>query len=167
MTTAALPSVDWIHLRIGDTDLTVTPSPGIELRLIVEPVPDERAYDVLDSPRPAALQVHVDLIPVADPSGLSLEAVARCESMAARFAAQLGPDASALTLLTPLREFSLEAALAGEGVPYNRVSIPRLTLKPFEAPLLDEDQPLPGVRVFTATARADDDGSQYVLTRDA
>src|SRR3954454_1440055 len=112
MTTAALPSVDWIHLRIGDTDLTVTPSLGIELRLIVEPVPDDRAFDLLDMPRPAPLQVHVDLIPADGSSGLSSEAVARCESMAARIASQLGAGASTLA---PLEEFSLEAALAGEG----------------------------------------------------
>jgi hypothetical protein len=162
MTTAALPSVDWIHLTVGDTDLTLAPSPGIQLRLIVEPVPDDRPFGLLDAPRPAALQVHVDLIPVDSPSGPLAEAVARCESMAARLAAQLGANDPPLA---PLREFSLEGALAGERMPYNRVSIPRLTLKPTGPPLLDEDQPLPGVRVFTATARPDADGSQYVLTR--
>ena len=164
MTTAALPSVDWIHLTIGDTDLTVAPSPGIQLRLTVEPVPDDTSFGLLDPPRPAALQVCVDLIPGDGPTGLSAEAVARCESMAARLAVQLGATASPLAAL---KEFSLEAAFVGEGAPYNRVSIPRLTLKPSGPPILDEDQPLPGVRVFTATARAGADGSQYVLTSKA
>ena len=162
MTTAALPSVDWIHLAIGDDRIDLTPAPGIQLRLIVEPVPDDRPFGVLDKPRPGELRVSVDLIPAAGPQMSWADAVAACESMAARLAAQLGATASPLT---PLREFSLEAALGGEGVPYNRVSVPRLTIKPSGLPLLDEDQPLPGVRVFTATARSDAEGVQYVLTR--
>ena len=162
MTTAVSPSVDWIRLTIGNDDLTLTPSPGIQLRLLVDLVPDERSFGLLDSPRPATLQVRVDLIPGSGPTGLSAKAVAQCESMAVRLAAQLGANASPLA---PLKEFSLEAALAGEGVPYNRVSIPRLTLKPSGPPLLDEDQPLPGMRVFTATARPGGDGSQYVLSK--
>lgn len=112
MTTAALPSVEWIHLTVGDTDLTVMPSPGIQLRLIVEPVPDDRAYGILDMPRPSGLQVCVDLIPGDGPFGLSAEAVARCESMAARIAAQLGANAS---LLTPLREFSSKPPSSAKG----------------------------------------------------
>jgi hypothetical protein len=61
----------------------------------------------------------------------------------------------------------LDAAIGGEGVPYDRVSIPRLTLLAGDPPRLDEDQPVPGVRVFTATARVGADGSKYVMTRGA
>ncbi len=161
MTTAALPSVDWIRLTIGDHRIDLMPSPGIEFRLTVEPVPDDRAFRVLGPPRPPELQVAVDLIPGAGASVSWEEAVAACESKAAQLAGQLGAEAPPLA---PLKEFSLEAALGGEGLPYNRVSVPRLTLKPSGPPQLDEDQPLPGVRVFTAIARPGDDGSQYALT---
>lgn len=164
MTATVSPSVDWIRLTIGDEQIDVAPTPGIQLRLIVEPAPDDRSFDVLDMPRPPKLQVAVDLIPVASPSRLREEVVAACESMAARLAVQLGAETPPLT---PVREFALEAALGGEGMPYNRVSVPRLTLKPFSPPVLDEDQPLPGVRVFTATAGPGADGSQYVLAREA
>ncbi len=156
MTTAALPSVDWIHLTVGDRRIDLAPSPGIELRLVVEPVADDRAFGLLDAPRAPKLRVAVDLIPA------DARTVARCESEAARVAQELGAYASPLSAL---REFSLEAALGGEGVPYNRVTAPRLTLQPGPASILDEDQPEPGVRVFTATAHADDDGIKYLMRR--
>ena len=162
MTTAALPSVEWIRLTIGDDRIDLKPSPGVELRLIVEPIPDDRSFDVLETPRPAAIRVCVDLIPAEGESVPWVKAVTACESKAAEIAGQLGADAPPLA---PLREFSLEAALGGEGLPYNRASVPRLTLNPFGSLLLDEDQPLPGVRVFTATARPDGAGIQYMLAR--
>lgn len=161
MTSAVSPSVDWIRLTIDDNRIDVMPSPGIQLRLIVEPVSDDKPFGVLAPPQSAGLQVSVDLIPDASTSESRSGAVAACESTASRLAAQLGAGASPLA---PLKEFSLEAALGGDGVPYNRVSVPRLTLQPSGPPLLDEDRPLPGVRVFTATARPGADGSQYVLT---
>jgi hypothetical protein len=164
MTTAALPAVGWIRLTIGGDRIDLTPSPGMQLRLIVEPVPDDRSFGVLEMPRPAVLRVCVDLIPVEGASVSWAQAVAACESKAAEIARRLGADAPPLT---PLRQFSLEAALGGDGLPYNRASVPRLTLDPFGPLLLDEDQPLPGVRVFTATARPGDDGIQYLLTRAA
>lgn len=154
MTTATLSSVDWIRLAIGDGRIDLTPSPGMQLRLVVEPVSEEHAFGILDAPTPPNLQVAVDLIPA------SFEAVAQCESEAARIAGELGAHASPLTAL---RKFSLEAALGGEGLPYNRVAMPRLTIQPGPPPILNEDQPLPGVRVFTATAHADDDGIKYQM----
>lgn len=162
MTTAALPSVEWIRLTVGDDRIDLAPSPGIELRLVVEPVPDDRSFGVLEMPRPATLRVCVDLIPVEGESVSWADAVVACESKAAEIAGRLGAGASPLA---PLREFSLDATLAGEGLPYNRASVPRLALKPFGLLLLDEDQPLPGVRVFTATARPNGNGIQYVLTK--
>lgn len=158
MTTAVHPSVDWIHLTIGDRKIGLEPSTGIELRLIVEPVPDDRAFDVLEVPRPAELRVVVDLIPNLILGGMS--ALSRCESEAARVAAAVGSGASALA---ELRKFSLEAALGGEGLPYSRVSVPRLTLEPDSAPYFDEDQPLPGLRVLAATAHAFSGDTKYSL----
>lgn len=160
MTTVALPSIDWIRLTIGDQRIDLAPSPGIQLRLSVEPMPDDRGFGLLDAPRPSGLRVAVDLIPVETTSLPLAEAVARCESKAAGLAASLGAGHSPLS---PLREFSLEAALGGDGLPYNRMSAPRLTLLPGGPPALDEDQAVPAVRVFAATARADGGGSKYVL----
>lgn len=155
MTTTALTSVDRIELAVGDRQITLTPSPGIELRLTVDSIADDPAFDLLDHPRPPKLHVAVCLIP----SGA--DAIMRSEAQATAVAAELGAHDSPLA---PLREFSLEAALSGEDVPYHRVSIPRLTLLPGEPPVLDEDQPLPGVRVFTATTHEVAPGRRVKLT---
>lgn len=160
MTTAAPTSVDWVRFQFGDRRIDLRPPAGIQLRLIVEPERDEQGFGLLDSPLLPRLQVAVDLIPVK----VDYDTVARCEWEAGRIAAELGAYDPPLALL---REFSLEAGLSGDGLPYDRVSIPRLTLLPSGPPELDEDQPLPGVRIFTATVHASDGGSQYVLTRQA
>ncbi|MGW0780299.1 hypothetical protein [Streptomyces sp. NPDC002913] len=152
MTTATLTTVDWVRLTLGDEEITLSPAPGIELRLIVESAPDDPAPDTLTPPRSPELKVAVDLIPT------DRSTVAQCESWAARMGAQLGTQAGPWD---DLREFSLEAALSGEGLPYSRVSVPHLTIIPGPAPFLDEDEPLPGVRVFTAKARTSSDGSKY------
>jgi hypothetical protein len=152
MTTAALPSVDWIRLTIGDDELSLVPSPGIELRLLVAPVPHDGNLDPLTVGHPPQIRFTVDLVPTA------AGAVHRCEAEARRVGEALGANGPADGLL---REFSLEAALGGDGLPYNRVSAPRLTLLSGEPPLLDEEQAVPGVRVFAATAHsAGDDGSK-------
>lgn len=155
MTTATLPSVDWVRLAIGDERIDLTPSPGIQLRLIVEPVDYDGYLDPLTAPPPPQIRFAVDLVPT------EAHAVHRCEAEARRVAKALGATRPANGLL---EEFSLEAALAGEGLPYNRVSAPRLTLTPGGPPLLDEDQAGPAVRVFAATAHAGDDGSKYRMT---
>jgi len=82
-----------------------------------------------------------------------------CEAEARRIAAALGSFQPATSAL---RHFSLEAALGGEGLPYNRVSAPQLMLNPGE-PHPIEERGERGVRVFTATALADDNGTKYTL----
>lgn len=156
MTTTAPASVDWIRLTIDGDEIALDPSPGIELRLAVYPVESDGYADLLAAASPAKLRVGVDLIP-ADAA-----AVFRCESEARRVAALLGANGGPLE---PLREFALEAALGGKGLPYDRVSVPRLTLTPGGPPFLDEEQQAPGVRVFTATPHAADDGSKYTMWR--
>lgn len=154
MTTATRTTVDWVRITLGGDEILLSPSPGIELRLIIDAAPDGQCFDVLTMPSPPELRVAVDLIPTL------MDTVAQCESWASRVGAQLGTEAGPLD---DLREFSLEAALSGEELPYSRVSVPRLSLTPGPPPLLDEDEPLPGVRVFTATARTGSDGSKYQL----
>lgn len=154
MTTAVSPSVDWIHLAIGNDDITLTPSPGIQLQLLVDPLPHDGFVDLLAPAPPPQIRFTVDLVPTA------AGAVSRCESEARRVADILDANGQAGGLL---REFSLEAALGGEGLPYNRVSAPRLTLLPGNPPMLDEGQAVPAVRVFAATARADHGGSKYQM----
>lgn len=154
MTTATLTTVDWVRLTLGNEELHLSPAPGIELRLIVESAPDDPTSDLLTPPRSPEMKVAVDLIPT------DRSTVAQCESWAARVGAQLGTQAG---LGGDLREFSLEAALSGEEIPYSRVSVPHLTITPGPAPFLDEDEPLPGVRAFTAKARTGSDGSKYRL----
>lgn len=161
MTTATRTTVDWVRLTLGDEEIRLFPAPGIELRLILDSISDDRVprlvgFDALTPPGPPELRVAVDLIPT------DRSAVAQCESWAARVGAQLGTKAG---LWDALKEFSLEAALSGGGLPYSRVSVPHLTITPGPAPLLDEDEPLPGIRVFTAKARASSDGSKYRLHR--
>lgn len=155
MPTIALTSVDWICLTIGDRQIGVAPSLGVRLRLLGDAVPVDRGFGLLDPPRPAELRVAVDLIPT------DAGAVHRCELEARRIATELEAHASPLGLL---REFSLEAALSGDEVPYSRVSVPRLTLLPGEPPVLDEDQPVPSVRVFTATAHEVAPGRRAKMT---
>ncbi|MET8378077.1 hypothetical protein [Streptomyces microflavus] len=156
MTTATPTTVDWMRLTLGDEEITLSPMPDIELRLIVELAPDGLTLDMLTPPPPPELKVSVDLIPT------DRSTVAQCESWAARVGAQLGTTAGPWD---GLREFSLEAALSGGGLPYSRVSVPCLTITPGPAPFLDEDEPPPGIRVFTAKARNSSDGSKYRLHR--
>lgn len=160
MTTATRTTIDWVRLTLGGEEIPLSPTPGIELRLVLNAVADDLGFDVLTRPGPPKLRVAVDLIPI--PSTRST--VAQCESWAARVATRLGADAEPLEAL---REFSLEAALSGGGLPYSRVSVPRLTLTSGPPPFLyaEEDEPLPGVRVFTATAHTNSDGSKYQLRR--
>ncbi|MFD5208366.1 hypothetical protein ACFWNF_15750 [Streptomyces anulatus] len=156
MTTATLTTVDRVRLTLGDEEITLSPMLGIELRLIIESAPDGLTRDMLTPPSSPELKVAVDLIPT------DRGTVAQCESWAARVGAQLGTKAGPRDAL---KEFSLEAALSGEGLPYSRVSVPHLTITPGPAPFLDEDEPLPGIRIFTAKARTSSDGSKYRLHR--
>ena len=164
MTTAPLATVDWIRFAPNGADcftpFTLTPSDGIELRLNVGPAPQREEYaDLLAPPRLPETRVSVDLVPAKRCH------VEECEAKARRAARALGAEASPLASLS---EFSLEAALAGEGLPYSRAQVPRLTLLPFGLPEVDVDEEERGlfVRVFTATARAASDGA-YVLRRTA
>jgi hypothetical protein len=148
-------SVDWVRLAADGNETLVEPSPGIELRLTGE-MPEYEGYlDPLAIGPSPRFHLALDLIPQTD------EAIARCERLAARILEWLGARGSALT---PLPEFTLEAALGGEGLPYNRVTAPRLILVPSGPPVFEEDQPLPGVRVLTAKAPSVS-GTVYVMTR--
>lgn len=146
MTTTAPVSVDWIRLTIGDEELTIEPSPGIELRLTVKPVEYEGYLEPLT--RGPAPQIHfsVDLVPA------DTDAIIRSENEAVRILERL--DARNPMLL---RMFTLEAALGGEGLPYNRVTAPKLQLAISEPPHFDDDQPVPAVHVFTAKVPAGSD----------
>lgn len=154
MTTATHTTIDWVRLTLGGEEITLSPTPGIELRLVLDSVPDGLGFDLLTPPGPPKLRVAVDLVPTTG------SAVAQCESWAASVATRLGAGAAPLEAL---REFSLEAALSGGAVPDSRVSVPRLTLVSGPPPFLDEDESLPGVRVFTARAHASSDGSLYLM----
>ncbi|MEU0160251.1 hypothetical protein ABZ154_15755 [Streptomyces sp. NPDC006261] len=156
MTTATRTTVDWVRLTLGGAEIPLSPSPGIELRLILDSVADSLSFDLLTPPGPPEVRVAVDLIP-ADGS-----AVAQCESWAARVATHLGANAAPLG---DLKEFSLEAAISGGEHPYSRLVVPHLTLTPGPPPFLDKEESLPGVRVFTAKAHTGSDGSKYQLYR--
>lgn len=160
MTTAALPSVDWIrfspHGRARFAPFTLASSEGVALRLQVGPAPQhDECHDLLRRLPAPPTQVTVDLLPA------KAWQAEECEATARRTAETLGVTAS---LLSPLSEFSLAAALSGVE-PYNRMSVPLLTLHPSSVPFLDEDQAGFFVRVFTATARADGDGLTYLMRR--
>ncbi|WP_309029318.1 hypothetical protein [Streptomyces alfalfae] len=153
MTIAAPTSVNWIRLMIGDGEFTIEPSPGIDLHLAVQSVEYDGYLDPLTlGPRPE-LRLSVHLVP------RDTDAVVRCEAQAREVAERLGAYRSALAAV-PM--FSLEAALGGESLPYNRVAVPRLILMPGPEPLLDEDLPTPSVHVFTAKAHPVD-GHTYTM----
>ena len=154
MTTAVSPSVDWIRLAIGDDEIVLSPSPGIEVRLQVAPVSDDGYLEPLTRDPAPRTQFTVDLV-LTDTA-----AATHCEVEARRVVEALG---GSLPATAPLREFSLEAALSGEGLPYNRVLAPRLALSAGVPHELDEDDQEAGVRVFTAIARADDLGHVYQM----
>jgi hypothetical protein len=155
MTTAVPTSVDWVRLAVGGDEISVEPAPGIELRLAIEVTDDEGYLDPLTAGPSPRLHIALDLLPRTH------EAIARCEMMAARILERLGSHESALA---PLREFSLKAALGGDGLLYDRVTAPRLILKPSGLPFFDDEQPVPAVRVFAAGAPSNRD-AVYVMTR--
>jgi len=155
MTTAALTSVAWIHLTVGVQRIELAPEQDIALRLVVLPVEYEGYLDPLTVGPPPELHVSVDLVPE------KASAVGRCEELAREVATRLGAFEPPLALL---RDFELEAGLDSEGVPYNRVTVPKLLLVPGPSPVFDEDQLVPAVRVFTAKAGSTPNGA-YLLTR--
>lgn len=148
MTTPAPSIVDWIRLTIGDDEVTLEPSPGIDLHLTVETVPCEGYLDPVTRGPDPQLRFSVDLIPSSG------AAAVRCESQAREVAARLGLGGPMM------RDFALEAALGGEGLPYNRVQAPRLRLIPGGPPTPD-DVDL-SVRVFTAKVESVD-GHAYTM----
>jgi hypothetical protein len=138
MTTAAAPSIAWIRLTLDGVDFTLAPSPGIELRLAVNPVEYDGYLDPLVRGPLPELHVVVDLLP------RNAASVIRCETQAREVAARLDLGSPVM------REFGLEAALDGKGLPHNRMEAPRLLLVPDGPPTLDDDGSEPFVRVFTA-----------------
>lgn len=143
MTTAAPASVTWIRLVVDGAEFTIEPSPGIALSLSADLSEYDGYLDPLTrGPRPE-LHLSVALIPAND------AAIMHCETQARRILNRLGAKRPAAMAL---HEFSLEAALDGEGLPYNRVSAPRLHLIPGADPAFDADLPVPSVHVFTAKA---------------
>jgi hypothetical protein len=155
MTTAALTSVTWIRLTVGVQRIDLAPEQDVALRLVVLPVEYEGYLDPLTVGPQSELHVSVDLVPE------KASAVGRCEQFAREVATGLGAFEPPLAAL---HEFSLDAGLDGEGLPYNRVTVPKLLLIPGSPPMFDEDQPVPAVRVFTAKAASTPDGA-YLLTR--
>lgn len=145
MTTVAPVSIAWIRLFTDGVDFTLSPSPGIDLRLAVDRVEYDGYLEPLTVGPLSGLSMSVDLIPLRP---LDSDDVARCETQAREVTARLGVGRATQ------REFALEAALIGEGLPYNRVEAPRLYLPSDELPAFDDDQPLPAVRVFTAKVPA-------------
>ncbi|MER7053507.1 hypothetical protein [Streptomyces sp. NPDC000351] len=144
MTTVAPVSVTWIRL-IGDgVNITLTPSPDFDLLLTEDRVEYDGHLDPLTVRLPPDLSMSVDLVPLRQFDG---DGVLRCETRAREVAAQLGVGRAVRG------EFALEAALDGEQLPYNRVEVPRV---------LDDEEPLPAVRVFTAKILAAD-GVAYML----
>lgn len=152
MTTAASPSVAWIRLTVEGGDLLLAPSPGVELRLTEYRVDSGGRLNPLAPARPLGFSMTVDLVPLDGSS------VLRCERHARDVAAWLG-----VGCLSP-GEFSMEVAVDGEDLPYNRMEVPRLYLASGEPPAFDYDQPLPSVRVFTARVPAGV-GTAYTLRR--
>jgi hypothetical protein len=145
MTTATAPSVAWIRLTVDGSDFTLTPSPDIDLRLTVKRIEYDRYLDPLTVGPPPGFSLTVDLIPLRP---LDDDGVFRCKAQAREVAARLGTGSPVL------REFALEAALAGEDLPYNRVEAPRLLPVSDDPPELDESGPEWFVRVFTAKVPA-------------
>lgn len=152
MTTAALATINWIRLGIGGAEFTIEPSPGIKLSLAVSTSQYDGYLDPLTRGPASELHISVALIPA------DIEAVVRCESQALGILNRLGVHRPAAM---PSVEFSLDAALGGEGMPYNRVSAPRLYLIPGDRALFNEDPVTPSVHVFTAKAPT---GSQSVYS---
>lgn len=146
MTTAAPPSVAWVRLAVDGSEFTLTPSPDIELRLTVNRNEYDGYLDPLTIGPPPGLTLAVDLIPLRPRED---DSVFRCEAMVCEVAGQLGLGGRVL------HEFALEVALGGEGLPYNRMEVPRLLLASDDPPALDEDGPESFVRVFTAKVPSD------------
>ncbi|MFJ4785172.1 hypothetical protein [Streptomyces sp. NPDC088794] len=158
MTTAAPVSVEWIRLTIGGEEIELARSPGIEPRLLVDPVEYDGYLDPLTRGPDPKMRFTVDLVLTdtdEDPGWVAQ----RCEAEARRVAESLGAP---LPTLGSRRDFSLEAGLGGEGLPYNRVSAPRLVLNPGMPHTIEEGGEV-AVRVFTATALADDRGTKYQM----
>ncbi|MCX4231974.1 hypothetical protein [Streptomyces ortus] len=158
MTTAVPVTIKWIDLVMGGEKIEIAPLPGIEPRLLVDAIPYEGYLEPLTRGPDPEVCVSVDLVLTETGPGAWLVAQ-RCEAEARRVAEALG------ALLSPtaaLRNFSLEAALGGEGLPYNRMSVPQLALRPGE-PHAVEERGERAVRIFTATALADDNGTKYTL----
>lgn len=145
MTTAVSPSIDWIRLTVDGADFTLASSPDIDLRLTVNRIEYDGHLDPLTVGLPPGFSLTVDLIPLRPLDG---DGVFRCEAQAREVAARLGAGSPVL------REFALEAALDGEGLPYNRVEAPRLLPVSADPPTLDEFGPEWFVRVFTAKVPA-------------
>ncbi|WP_327222964.1 hypothetical protein OG229_02155 [Streptomyces platensis] len=137
MTTAAPTSVEWIRITIGGCEFTIEPLPGIDLCLTLEMVELDGGFH---APLTRGLDVEHRISVALAPS--TPEAIFQCEGQARDILNRLGAK-SATT-----REFSLEAALGGEGLPGNRVSAPRLLLTPGDP--VFEELPVPSVPVFTA-----------------
>lgn len=157
MKTAVPVAIEWIRIAIGDGEVEVAPSPGIEPRLLVEPVPYD---DYLDPTRGSAPKMRFTVDLVLTETGPDAWWVAqRCEVEARRVAEALGVY---LPATAALRNFSLEAALGGESLPYNRVSAPHLILNAGEPHEIEEHGER-AIRVFTATARTDGDGATYTM----
>jgi hypothetical protein len=158
MTTAPPVTIKWIDLVMGGEKIQITPLPGIEPRLLVDAVPYDGYLEPLTRGPASEVCVTVDLVltETGPDAGLAAQ---YCEAEARRVAEALG------VFLPPpatLRNFSLEATLGGEDLPYSRVSVPQLALKPGE-PHEVEERGERAVRVFTATALADDNGTKYTL----
>ncbi|MFJ1648033.1 hypothetical protein [Streptomyces sp. NPDC088258] len=155
MTTATAPSVDWVRLTVDGSDITLTPSPDIDLRLVVGRVEHDGPLDPITTGPLPGFSLSVDLVPLHP---LDRDAVFRCEMQAREVAVLLGTS-------SPTRGgFTVEAALGGEGWPHERLEVPRLYLTPTEPPDFDAAQPLPVVRVFTAKMVATE-GVAYTLRR--
>lgn len=158
MTTAAPVTIKWIDLVIGGERIEIAPQAGIEPRILVDAVPYDGYLDLLTrGPAPRA-RLTVDLV-LTDTDDDPRRVAQRCEAEARRVAEALG---AFLPATAALRDFSLEAALGGESLPYNRMSAPRLTLDAGEPHWIEEHGER-AMRVFAATARADDDGGVYTM----
>lgn len=158
MTTAAPVTIKWIDLVVGGERIEIAPLPGIEPRLLVDAVPYDGYLDPLTRGPNPEVRVTIDLVLTETGPGAWL-AAQHCETEARRVAEALGVF---LPPTAALRNFSLEAALDGEDLPYNRMSAPQLALKPGE-PHEVEERGERALRVFTATALADSNGTKYTL----
>lgn len=158
MTTATPVTIKWIDLIMGGERIEIASLPGIEPRLLIDAIPYDGDLDPLTLGPAPEVRVAVDLVLTENGPGAWLVAQG-CEAEARRVAEALG---SFLPPTAALRDFSLEAALSGEDLPYNRVSVPRLILKPGE-PHEAEERGERAVRIFTATALDDGNGLKYTL----